>query len=90
MADAAGDTTSNSNNKNDDTDVIEEEETTTTTTTTSKKTSEWRKTRSTKVRHAEGGTKSCSKQINRKQINQPSGGIMAECYNLLHFMAQVD
>lgn len=51
MADAVGDTTSNNN---DDTDVIEEEEETTTTTTTSKKTSQWRKTRSTKVRLGRG------------------------------------
>lgn len=43
MADAAAD---NKNNKEEDNDVIEEEETTTTTT----KTSQWRKTRSTKVR----------------------------------------
>lgn len=55
MADAVGDTTSNNNNNNnDDTDVIEEEEETTTTTTTSKKTSQWRKTRSTKVRLGRG------------------------------------
>lgn len=45
MADAAAD---NNNNKEEDNDVIEEEETTTTTT----KTSQWRKTRSTKVRQA--------------------------------------
>lgn len=44
MADTANDNSPNDN------DVIEEEETTTTTT---KKTSQWRKTRSTKVRRAE-------------------------------------
>lgn len=46
MADAAAD---NNNNKEEDNDVIEEEETTTTTT----KTSQWRKTRSTKVRQGD-------------------------------------
>lgn len=47
MADTANDKNNNNNDDNDnDNDVIEEEETTTTTT---KKTSQWRKTRSTKV-----------------------------------------
>lgn len=46
MADAAGD--NNKEENENDNDVIEEEETTTTT-----KTSQWRKTRSTKVRQGD-------------------------------------
>lgn len=86
MADAAGDN-NNKDEKENDNDVIEEEETTTTT-----KTSQWRKTRSTKVR--QGDKRGWfMKLLLLQKVDHAylphwdySRGIMAQCYNLLHFM----